>query len=182
MGGRPGTGPRDRGDMAGPSGTVERGATAAASTILDDARITLMGSLIEATGRLTRILGAELERRCGLPLTWYDVLIRLGRSPEQRMTMSEMSTQTLLTSGGVTRLIDRVAEAGYVERQSCPTDRRSVYVALTPAGATKLAEATAVHLEDLDRHLMAPLDPPDRRALQAALDKLRGEGGLCGGA
>ncbi|MHB1775899.1 MAG: MarR family winged helix-turn-helix transcriptional regulator [Acidimicrobiales bacterium] len=138
-----------------------------------DARITLMGLLIESTAKLTRLLGAELEASCGLPLTWFDVLIRLGRSPGRRLTMTQLAGEISLTSGGVTRLIDRVAEAGYVERQSCPTDRRTVYVALTPAGQAMLDRATAEHLGGLERHLVAPLDNRERAALTATLTKLR---------
>jgi len=146
-----------------------------------DERISLMGLLIEANGRLTRALGAELERECGLPLRFYDVLIRIGRSSAGRLTMSELGGQILLTSGGVTRLVDRMVESGFVERQNCPSDRRTVYVALTPIGTEKLTETTAVHLESLERHLMARLDDQDREALRTALSKLVGQEPVCGG-
>ena len=145
-----------------------------------DERITLMGLLLETHARLTRVLGAELEAACDLPLTWYDVMIHLGRSPDGHLTMSRLAAEVSLTSGGITRLVDRMVDAGYVERSSCPTDRRSVYVALTPAGTRKLEEATAEHLQGLDRHLLAPLDDADRRALAAALRKLRGGDPACG--
>lgn len=146
----------------------------------NDERISLAGLLMEANARLTRVLGAELEQRCGLALGWFDVLIRLRRSETGRLTMTELAAQTVLTSGGMTRLVDRIAEAGYVERQDCPSDRRSVYVALTGAGHAKLAEATAFHLDSLDRHLMAPLDAADRGALRTALRKLLGAAPVCG--
>ena len=145
-----------------------------------DERITVMGLLMETHGRLTRVLGAELEELSGIPLGWYDVLIRIGRSAEGRLTMTQLGAEVLLTSGGITRLVDRMAEAGYVERQNCPSDRRSVYVALTTAGRVKLEEATAVHLDGLQRHLVDPLDEDDRRHLVVALRKLHGDGPVCG--
>jgi DNA-binding MarR family transcriptional regulator len=145
--------------------------------LIGDERITLMGLLLETHARLTRVLSAALEEACGIPLTWFDVLIRLGRSPERRLTMSQLAAQVSLTTGGVTRLVDRIAEAGYVERQSCPSDRRSIYVALTAAGTEKLQEATAAHLDDLERHLLEPLDADERAALAGTLRKLRGEWG-----
>jgi DNA-binding MarR family transcriptional regulator len=145
--------------------------------LIGDERITLMGLLLETHAKLTRVLSAALEEACGIPLTWFDVLIRLGRSPDRRLTMSQLAAQVSLTTGGVTRLVDRIAEVGYVERQSCPSDRRSVYVALTAAGTEKLQEATAAHLEDLERHLLEPLDAEERAALAGALRKLRGEWG-----
>lgn len=145
----------------------------ACPSVVDDERITLMGLLVESHARLTRVLGDELEAACGLPLTWYDVMIRLGRSPAGHLTMSQLAGEVSLTSGGITRLVDRMVAAGYLERSGCPTDRRSVYVALTPEGSRKLEEATAEHLRGLDRHLLAPLDEADRVSLAAALRKLR---------
>jgi len=145
--------------------------------LIGDERITLMGLLLETHAKLTRVLSAALEAACGIPLTWFDVLIRLGRSPERRLTMSQLAAQVSLTTGGVTRLVDRIAEAGYVERLSCPSDRRSIYVALTAAGTEKLREATAAHLDDLERYLLEPLDADERAALAGTLRKLRGEWG-----
>ena len=151
------------------------------ASLANDERITLMGLLVETHARLTRVLGAELEEACGLPLSWYDAMVRLRRTPEGFLTMTRLGAEVSLTSGGITRLVDRLVEAGYVERRDCPTDRRSVFVSLTPFGIAKVEEATAEHLKGLDRHLLAPLDDADREALTVALRKLRGEGPVCGG-
>jgi DNA-binding MarR family transcriptional regulator len=179
-------------ETQGPEGMADRlpGARPAPAYPLDgssggpcpvsDERITLMGLLVETHAHLTRVLGAELEQACAMPLTWFDVLIRLARSPDEHLTMTQLASEVSLTSGGITRLVDRIAEAGYVERQSCATDRRSVYVALTPAGRAKMEEAIAVHVAGLDRHLLAPLGDEDRAALEVALRKLRSEGGCFG--
>ena len=45
--------------------------------------------------------------------------------------MSRLSSDVALTTGGVTRLVDRMVEAGLVARENCPSDRRSIYVVLT---------------------------------------------------
>jgi len=147
---------------------------------VDDPRITLMGLLVEAHAHLTRVLGRELEAATGLPLSWFDVLIRIGRSPEGRLTMTQLAGEVSFTSGGITRLVDRIAADGYVERMSCPTDRRSVYVGLTPAGAAALEEATAAHIAGLEQHLIGPLSASDRAGLEHALRKLRSNGPICG--
>lgn len=139
----------------------------------DEQALTLMGLLIETHARLTRVLGAEMEEACGLPLTWYDAMIRLRRSPGGFTTMTRLAGEVSLTSGGITRLVDRLVDAGYAERRSCPTDRRSVYVALTPVGVDKVDEATAAHRAGLEQHLLGPLDCDSRRALEAALRRLR---------
>lgn len=146
-----------------------------------DERLVLMGLLVGAHARLTRVLGRELEEACGLPLTWYIGMVRISRAPDGRITMTELAQTLSLTSGGITRLVDRMTEEGLVERQSCPSDRRSVFVALTQAGYRQLAGATDEHLAGLDRHLLGPLDPDDRAALARALTKLGADRGACPG-
>ena len=62
--------------------------------------------------------------------------------------------------------------AGYVERRQCPTDRRIVYAALTPAGRGKVEEAATVHARDL-QEVFASFAPHERRLLDELLDRLR---------
>lgn len=149
---------------------------AALAEAINDDRIVLMGLMIETHAKLTRSLGDELELSLGLPFTWYIVLVHLGRAEQSRLTMSQLGTEIALTSGGITRLVDRMTEAGLVERQVCPSDRRKAYVALTPEGEAMLRRATEEHLRGLDRHLFDPLTDDDRAALERALRKLRGVG------
>ena len=168
-------------ELVGESRTVDDGAAAPPgasacernwAALADDERLVLMRLLVGAHVRLNRVLGAELEEACGLPLSWYIGMIRMGRAPEGRITMTQLATELSLTSGGVTRMVDRMSEAGLVERHHCPSDRRSIYVGLTPAGLAKLAEATEAHLASLDLHLIAPLAPAERAQLAALLRKL----------
>ena len=139
---------------------------------IDDERLQLMGLIIRTHRQLTDTLGRELEEAVGIPLVFFDVLIHVGAAPERRLTMSRLSTDVSLTTGGVTRLVDRMAEAGLVARENCASDRRSVYVVLTPAGQAVLDRAVAAHVESIDRHLMAPLGSRDRAALTLALTKI----------
>jgi MarR family transcriptional regulator, 2-MHQ and catechol-resistance regulon repressor len=139
---------------------------------IEDPRIELMGLLVRTHRRLTDTLGRELEQQVGIPLVFFDVLIHVGAAPDGRLTMSRLSSDVALTTGGVTRLVDRMADAGLVERQNCPNDRRSVHVVLTPQGRAVLGQAVAAHIDGIDRHLMAHLDDADRSALTTALGKL----------
>jgi DNA-binding MarR family transcriptional regulator len=76
----------------------------------------------------------------------------------------------------VTRLVDRMVDAGLVARQNCPNDRRSVHVVLTPEGHAVLERAVAAHLEGIEQHLLAPLTARDRDALVVALTKVMDAG------
>jgi MarR family transcriptional regulator, 2-MHQ and catechol-resistance regulon repressor len=153
-------------------GGADGGGTCGVLGQMDDERLHLMGLVIRANRQLTDRLGRDLEDTVGIPLVFFDVLIHVGAAPEGRLTMSRLSADVALTTGGVTRLVDRMVDAGLVERQNCPNDRRSVHVVLTAAGRGVLEKAVAAHIEGIDRYLMEPLDPRDRVALEVALTKV----------
>jgi DNA-binding MarR family transcriptional regulator len=138
-----------------------------------DARIDTFGLLHEAHRRLDRALNCSLERSAGISGIFFELLLRIGRSPGGRLSMSELAQQLGLTSGGTTRLVDRMVGAGLVERQSCPEDRRVQWVVLSEAGEHKLDEALPVALRDLQREVFDRLEPEEVEALERALDKLR---------
>jgi DNA-binding MarR family transcriptional regulator len=139
---------------------------------MDEEPIRLMGLLVRVHRRLTDTLGRELEQSVGIPLVFFDVLIHVGAAPEGRLTMSRLSTDVALTTGGITRLVDRMVGAGLVARENCPNDRRSIHVVLTPEGRAVLNRAVAAHMDGIERHLMAHLDGSDRAALESALNKV----------
>jgi MarR family transcriptional regulator, 2-MHQ and catechol-resistance regulon repressor len=138
----------------------------------DDGLITTFGRLVEAHSSLGRQLGRSLESQAGIPQAWFEVLLRIGRSEGGRISMGALASQVALTSGGVTRLVDRLIDGGLVERIPCPTDRRVSFAALTPAGQDSLRRATAVHVADL-RRVFAGFDDADLRTLDDLLDRLR---------
>jgi DNA-binding MarR family transcriptional regulator len=144
---------------------------------IDDERLHLMGLIVRSHRMLTDRLGRQLEQDVGIPLVFFDVLINVGAAPDGRVTMSRLSNDIALTTGGVTRLVDRMVDAGLVERQACPSDRRSIHVILTPEGRSVLDRAIAAHIEGIDRHVMVHLNDKDRANLATALTKILDGGG-----
>jgi DNA-binding MarR family transcriptional regulator len=137
-----------------------------------DERVQLFGLLLETNARLSRRLGLRLEETCDLPLVWFEVLLQLRSSLDGRLKMSEIAEAIVHSSGGTTRLIDRLEEAGLVERQLCPSDRRAIHVAITALGNAKLDAALDVHIEYLDENLTSRLSDVERGELAALLTKL----------
>lgn len=138
----------------------------------DDALITTFGRLVEVQGRLERRLGGDLEARCGLPHAWFEVLVRLSRSEAGQLTMGALAEEVVLTTGGVTRLVDRMEAAGLVERRPCSTDRRVSYAAMTDAGRAKLDDAGQVHAANL-RAVFDGFSGAELATLDSLLDRLR---------
>ena len=138
----------------------------------DDALITTFGRLIEAHSHLGKQLGRSLEQRAGIPHAWFEVLLRISRSERGQISMGALAQQIALTSGGITKLVDRMVEAGLVQRVPCPSDRRVSFAALTPRGQDVLDEASVVHTQDL-RQVFSGFSSADLRTLDALLDRLR---------
>ncbi len=121
---------------------------------------------------------AELDRRTAeagvLPPTWLDLLLKLSHAPEKRLRMSDLAEWTVLSRGGVTRLVTRIEADGLLRREACEDDGRGAFAVLTPAGADALRQAEPVYLaalaEKFAAHLSAIQAIDTTAALQAILD------------
>jgi DNA-binding MarR family transcriptional regulator len=99
--------------------------------------------------RLTRDVLRELDRRLGrehgLAVTEFDVLITLDNADERRLRMSDLAEAAMLSSGGLTRLVGRLEDRGFLRRQPDVDDGRSFHAQLTAAGARALRRARVTH-------------------------------------
>ena len=141
-------------------------------TAADEALITTFGRLVEAYSTLDQQLGRSLEEQAGIPHTWFEVLLRISRAAEGRISMGALAQQVALTTGGITRLLDRMIAAGLVQRVPCPTDRRVHFAALTKRGRAKLDQAAKGHAANL-RQAFAGFTADDLRTFDDLLDQLR---------
>lgn len=137
-----------------------------------DARLAAWDLFLEAQGTLLCRLERELHTECGLPLTWYTVLLRLGDAPDRRLRMQELVGSLMLTKSGITRLVDRMAAAGLIARTTCPSDRRGAFASLTDAGSATLQRATPIHRRGIQQHFGNQLTDDELRALTRVLTKL----------
>ena len=140
---------------------------------LTDERLTTMGLFMEAHAGLTRELERRLERDCGLQSQWFEVLVRLARTPGNQLRMTDLAAQTILTPSGLTRVVDKLEDAGLVRRQSCASDRRGSFATLTPKGRRRIEAAVPVHLGHINELLGAALEPGDLEQLGTLMRRLR---------
>ena len=138
----------------------------------DDKRIHAYGVFLEAQARLTKIFDHSLRDAVGIGQGWFEALLRIERSGGS-MTMGSLADQVSLTSGGVTRMVDRLVDAGYAERRDCQTDRRVQYVAITDAGRAKLMEGVEHHLQDLDKEYVDRMSEEELEVVTRVMDRLR---------
>ncbi|MFI1912149.1 MarR family winged helix-turn-helix transcriptional regulator [Nocardia sp. NPDC020380] len=140
--------------------------------LFDDPRLTAAGLLFEAHhGLIARL--EEIWKANGLSGLDLNALIRLTRSPGRKLRMTDLATQTALSTSGVTRLVDRLERNGFVRREPDPADRRSSYAVLTAAGATRVARVLPAYLEGIDRWFTGLLAPAQLEDLTASLRVVR---------
>ena len=84
-----------------------------------------------------------------------------------------LAAQTLLTTSGITRVVDRLERDRLVERRACPTDRRGAFAVITAEGLARLDEALPEHLELAERWLTSRLDAVELEALLRSLRTIR---------
>ena len=138
----------------------------------DDALQATFRRLAEAHRRLDGRLDAAMEARCRIPLAWFEVLSHLGGSDDGQLTMGELADRLRLTTGGVTRLVDRIESAGLVSRRPSSTDRRVAYAVISRVGRAKLRQASGVHAENL-RAVFADFSDRELAVLDRLLGRLR---------
>src|SRR3954452_22012863 len=126
------------------------------SSNLDDPRFTAFGLFAEAYTGLTADFAAQLEEN-RLSAVEFEVLMRLARSPEKRLRMTDLAGQTSLSTSGVTRVVDRMERDGLVRREACPSDRRSSYAVVTDDGLGRLEQVLPGHLELLQEWFIGQL-------------------------
>lgn len=129
--------------------------------------------LLESHAALVGTVGRDLEEVSELPLSSFGILLRLARTPGRRLRMTELAGQAALSTSGLTRLVDRLEEVGYLCRQPCSSDRRASLAVLTDLGADVVAKALPSHLESLERAMVEPLGPEGLARLTALLAAVR---------
>ena len=118
--------------------------------------------------------------QAGVPATWYDVLVHLSEAPQVRLPHQVLADSLLLSRSGVTRLVDRMAEADLVCREGSAEDRRVSYVVLTPGGRALLDKAGPGHIESVVTHFASHLKTSEMPALRSFFARLSAPGPVAG--
>ncbi len=112
---------------------------------------------------------ADDVARHGLTLTEFAILEALYH--RGAMLLGEVQRRILVSSGGITFLVDRLVAKGLVERQECPSDRRARYAALTAEGEALIARIFPQHAAMIER-VVGALSPEEQAAAASLLKRL----------
>jgi DNA-binding MarR family transcriptional regulator len=135
---------------------------------LDVSALALLGRLFRAAHVADARLAGVHDLRPG----WFDLLAALRRSgAPYELNPTELMRTTLLSSGGMTKRIDRIVDEGLAERRPDPNDRRGTLVRLTRRGKALIDRALEEHVANEER-LLAHMSRRERAQLDALLRKL----------
>ena len=131
-------------------------------------------SLFRAQVAIMRTLAAEFPSH-ELSFNEYDVMFNLSRAPDRRLRLRDLNRHVLLTQPSVSRLVDRLAVRGYVQKNTDPTDGRGALIELTDAGYDLFRQVALQHMGTITDRIGDRLNTEELRQLTALCDRLRGE-------
>lgn len=143
-----------------------------APTLLSDVHLGAFRALLETHRRLVDAIEARLAVR-DLPLSQYDVLVQLSEAEGRRLRMQELAERVLLSKSGLTRLVDRMEAAGYVEREIAKDDARGINAVLTDKGLAALEAAVPAHKDDVVDLFACVMSEQEAAMLTDVLDRVR---------
>ena len=139
---------------------------------LSEAEIATWEAFLLAHAAVTRSLEREAGARLGVPLGEHHLLVQLARAPEVGLRPTDLAKRSLLTKSGLTRAIERLVAGGLIQRNVCPTDGRSYFVALTPKGRRLVVRAAPGHVRSIAAHFADLLSPSERETLTAVMERI----------
>ncbi|AND17501.1 transcriptional regulator [Rathayibacter tritici] len=129
-------------------------------------------ALFRAQVHVMRALSTEFPSR-EISMNEYDVLFNLTRQPERRARLRDLNRHVLLTQPSVSRLIDRLAARGCVEKSEDPADARGTIITITDEGYALFRRVALTHMTTISEQVGGALNEDELRQLTALCDKLR---------
>jgi MarR family transcriptional regulator, organic hydroperoxide resistance regulator len=134
----------------------------------------LFNEIIRFEIELWNAVEARLKAEFNLPLTHFEPMSVMARLGPCRVY--DIASELGITTGGASKLIDRIEASGHCRRRPNPADRRSSLLELTSAGRQLFADAGTAFDDELERRLGAPLPQRTMQQFAATLGRLRAAG------
>lgn len=131
------------------------------------------GGFVVAQSRMFRRIEDDLRRRFGITHPEFEVLLRLALAPGGRLRLQDLASASLLSRSGTSRAADRLARAGYLERQDAEEDGRGAYAVLTKAGLAHFYQAAEAHVALVRAEFLSKFDDTELTQLADFWSRLR---------
>ena len=123
--------------------------------------------------RVFAAIEADLDTAKLPSLSWYDALYELYLAPGRHLRMNELARSALLSRSGLTRLVDKLEQAGLIRRKACPTDGRVQHAELTDKGVEVLRKIWPVYRAGITKYFAAHLSAAEARQVAETFGRIR---------
>ena len=106
------------------------------------------------------------------PLTWYDILFAISEAPEKKLRLHELAQTVLLSRSNVTRLVDRLEKAGFLQREQCSSDRRGAFATISDEGLTILEQMWSIYEAAILKYFACHLDETEAKLFIKLLNRM----------
>ena len=126
---------------------------------------------IVSSRRLLEALDTDLAGH-DLSMADYEILAQLSDAPDRRMRMSELADVAMLSRSRLSHRMKVMEKAGWIKRESCPSDKRGSFAVMTPKGWKAIVAAAPDHVESVRNRFIDHLSKADQIALAAIFEKV----------
>lgn len=126
---------------------------------LNDREQLVWRAFVKMVEGLTDHFDRQLQRDSAMPYTYYEILVALSEAPDRTLRMSTLAGARGSSRSRLSHAIARLEEVGWVERRTCPTDKRGSFAVLTDRGFAALEAAAPGHVTAVREKLFDALTP-----------------------
>ena len=142
------------------------------SDLPSEASASAWARMLAAHRRAIALIEKRLKRESLPRLVWYDALLEIERAGARGIRPVALERRMVLAQHNLSRLIDRLEAAGYVERRGCPEDGRGQTLHPTPAGRAMRRKMWPVYAAAIEEAIGAKLNDAQARQLASLLERL----------
>jgi DNA-binding MarR family transcriptional regulator len=147
------------------------GQNATAPRWLNAAEMKAWRRYIIASRRLLEALDSDLEGH-DLSMADYEILAQLSDAPDRKMRMSELAEIALLSRSRLSHRMKVMEKAGWVKRETCPSDKRGYFAVMTPKGWKAIVAAAPDHVESVRARFVDHLSKADQEVISGIFSRV----------
>lgn len=128
--------------------------------------------LHRSSQNLISIVETEFKKADLPPLAWYDILLEIKKAGGGGIRPFELQSRVLITQYNLSRMTDRLVQAGYTKRIPYPGDRRGHSLVVTDKGINLLDRMWPIYETVIDQHFSSRLSEADKTRLTSILKRI----------
>ena len=129
-------------------------------------------ALYKSYWALIPLMDQDLREQAGIDLGTYNALLHTHLAGPEGLRMKDLARNATLSPSGITSLVDRLEDEGWMQRTPDSDDRRVTRVTLTDEGREFARVVANIHVDSIERHFSSRIDDDEAAALAATLEHI----------